>query len=104
MALLKDFGKIKCPVLLLILKIKVGQITIITLLQNSENKHQGLYFSKAFFEVLIFGGSYIRREICVSKSVRLILGGKFASQNRLGHSLQFRRIMGGRNLSSAVST
>ena len=84
MALLKDFGKIKCPVLLLILKIKVGQITIITLPQNSENKHQGLYFSKTFFEVLIFGGSYIRREICFSKSVRLILGGKFASQNRLG--------------------
>ena len=87
-----------------ILKIKAWQITIITLPQNSENKHQGLYFSKAFFEVLIFGGSYIWREICVSKSVRLILGGKFASQNRLGHSLQFRRIMGGRNLSSAVST
>ena len=68
----------------LILKIKAWQITTITLPQNSENKHQGLYFSKAFFEVLIFGGSYIRREICVSKSVRLILGGKFASQNRLG--------------------
>ena len=88
-----------------ILKIKAWQITIITLPQNSENiKHQGLYFSKAFFEVLIFGGSYIRREICVSKSVRLILGGKFASQNRLGYSLQCRRIMGGRNLSSGVST
>ena len=61
----------------LILKIKAWQITIITLPQNSENKHQGLYFSKTFFEVLIFGGSYIRREICFSKSVRLILGGKF---------------------------
>ena len=88
----------------LILKIKAWQITIITLPQNSENKHQGLYFSKTFFEVLIFGGSYIRREICFSKSVRLILGGKFASQNRLGYSLQCRRIMGGRNLSSGVST
>ena len=88
----------------LILKIKAWQITTITLPQNSENKHQGLYFSKAFFEVLILGGSYIRREICVSKSVRLILGGKFASQNRLGYSLQCRRIMGGRNLSSGVST
>ena len=87
-----------------ILKIKAWQITIITLPQNSENKHQGLYFSKAFFEVLIFGGSYIRREICVSKSVRLILGGKFASQNRLGYSLQCRCIMSRRNLSSGVST
>jgi len=37
-----------------------------------------------FLEGLIFGGAYIRRELCVSKSVRLIVGGKFASQNRLG--------------------
>ena len=29
-------------------------------------------------------GAYIRREICVSKSARLILGGKYASQNPLG--------------------
>ena len=58
----------------LILKIKAWQITIITLPQYSENKHKSLYFSKTFFEGLIFGGSYIRREICVSKSVRLILG------------------------------
>ena len=28
---------------------------------NSENKPQGLYFSKALFEGLIFGGAYIRR-------------------------------------------
>ena len=42
-------------------------------------------------EGLLFGGPYIRREICVSKSVRLILGGKFASQNRLGYSLQCRQ-------------
>ena len=45
---------------------------------------RGLYFSKALFERLISGGAYIRREICVSKSARLILGRKFASQNRLG--------------------
>ena len=32
----------------------------------------------------MLGGAYIRREVCVSKSARLILGGKFASQNRLG--------------------
>ena len=31
----------------------------------------GLYFSKTLFEGLIFGGAYIRREICVSKSTGL---------------------------------
>ena len=36
-----------------------------------------------FLEELIFGGTYMRREVLVSKSARLILGGKFASQNRL---------------------
>ena len=35
-----------------------------------------MYFSKAPFEGLIFGGAYIRREICVSKSARLIPKGK----------------------------
>ena len=34
-----------------------------------------------FLEGLIFRGAYIRREICVLKSARPILGGKFASQN-----------------------
>ena len=29
----------------------------------------------------MFGGDYIQREVCVSKSARLILGGKFASLN-----------------------
>ena len=38
--------------------------------KNSENKPQGLYFSKALFEGLIFGGAYIRKG--------LIYGGKFA--------------------------
>ena len=32
------------------------------------------------------GRAYLRREICVSKSARLILGAKFTSQNRLGSS------------------
>ena len=41
-----------------------------------------------FLEGPIFGGAYIRREVCVSKSARLILGGKFASQNRLGKLIQ----------------
>ena len=37
-----------------------------------------------FLEELIFGGTYMRRKGLVSKSATLILGGKFASQNRLG--------------------
>ena len=39
--------------------------------QKSENKPQGLYFSKALFEGLIFWGAYERKEICVSKSIGL---------------------------------
>ena len=35
-------------------------------------------------EGLIFRGSYKPKELFISKSARLILGGKFASQNRLG--------------------
>jgi len=46
-------------------------LTIVTV--NSENKPRGLYFSKALFEGLIFGGAYLRREICVSKSIGLAL-------------------------------
>ena len=34
-------------------------------------KIRGLYFSKALFEGLIFGGAYVRRKICVSKSIGL---------------------------------
>ena len=37
-----------------------------------------------FLEGIIFNGAYTRREICISKSVRLILGSEFASQNQLG--------------------
>ena len=36
-----------------------------------KNKPHGLHFSKALFEGLIFGGAYLRREICVSKSIGL---------------------------------
>ena len=48
------------------------------ILSNSENKPRGLYFSKAVFEWLIFGGlifggAYLWREICVSKSVEVPL-------------------------------
>ena len=49
---------------------------------------QRVFLSRAYFwRGFVFGGgggAYIRREICVSKSARLILGGKFLSQNRLG--------------------
>ena len=44
--------------------------------QKSENKLRGLYFSKAFIKGLIFGGAYVRREICVSKSIGLACSGK----------------------------
>ena len=37
------------------------------------NKPRGLHFSKALFEGLIFGGAYLRREICVSKSIGIAL-------------------------------
>ena len=37
-----------------------------------------------FLKGLIFGRAYIWREVCVSKSARLILEGTFASQIRLG--------------------
>ena len=37
---------------------------------------QGLYFSKAFFEGLIFGGAYVQREIWISKSIGLACCGK----------------------------
>ena len=40
---------------------------------NFENKPRGLYFSKALFEGLIFGGAYLPREICVSNSIGLAL-------------------------------
>ena len=35
-----------------------------------------LYSSKALFERLIFGEAYVRREICVSKSIGLACRGK----------------------------
>ena len=46
---------------------------------NSENKPQGLYFSKALFEGFIFGGVYVWREIFHFKIdwACLILGRKF---------------------------
>ena len=40
-------------------------------LKLKKKKPWGLYFSKALFEGLIFGGAYIWREIFVSKSIGL---------------------------------
>ena len=52
--------------------------------QNSENKPGGLYFSKALFEGLIFGGAYIRRGLSKEGNLRftidrasLTVGSKF---------------------------
>ena len=42
--------------------------------QNSENKPRGLYFSKALFEGLIFGGAYIRKGLCTGGNVRFEIG------------------------------
>ena len=51
---------------------------------NSENKPRDLYFSKALFEGLIFGGAYIRRGLSTEGNLRfkidwasLIVGMKF---------------------------
>ena len=50
------------------------------------NKPRGLYFSKALFEWLIFGGTYIRRGLSTEGNLRfeidwasLIVGSKFAA-------------------------
>ena len=52
--------------------------------KNSEKKPRGLYFSKALFERLIFGGAYIRRGLSTEGNLRfkidwasLIVGRKF---------------------------
>ena len=37
---------------------------------NSENKPQGLYFLKALFKGLIFGGAYIRRGLSTEGNLR----------------------------------
>ena len=51
---------------------------------NSEKEARGLYFSKALFEGLIFGGAYIRRGLSMKGNLRfkidwasLIVGRKF---------------------------
>ena len=60
------------------------QNDVIEYRKNSENKHRGLYFSKALFEGLIFGGAFIRRGLSTEENLRfkidwasLIVGSKF---------------------------
>ena len=55
-----------------------------TIPSNSENKPRGLYFSKALFEGLIFGGAYIRRGLSTEGNLHFkidwashIVGSKF---------------------------
>ena len=50
-------------------------------------------FQRPFLRGLIFGGDYVRREIFVSKLARLILGGKFTFQYRLGWLIVGRKVM-----------
>ena len=38
--------------------------------KNSENKPRDLYFSKALFEGLVFGGAYIRKGLCTEGNLR----------------------------------
>ena len=59
---------------------------------NSENKPRGLYFSKTIFEGLIFGGTYLWREICVSKSIGLALQSEVNLPFLLCFSLYLRTI------------
>ena len=38
--------------------------------EKSENKPRDLYFSKALFEGLVFGGAYIRKGLCTEGNLR----------------------------------
>ena len=55
---------------------------------NSENKPRGLYFSKALFERLIFGGAYVRWESCVTKLIGLAYSWK-ANKKKLCYRTVF---------------
>ena len=59
---------------------------------NSGNKSRGIYFSKTLFEGLIFRGAYVRREICVSKSIRLAYSWKEIYRFLLCFTLYLRLI------------
>ena len=64
--------------------VALGHRLVLLIIVNSENKPRGLYFQRPilrglFQEGLMLGGAYMRREICVSKSARLKMGGENAS-------------------------
>ena len=77
----------------------MSQITLFKYLPVSKFfVYLSIFFQRPFLrglfsEGLIFGGAYIRREICVLKSSTLILGGKFGSQNRLGSLIVGRKFL-----------
>ena len=48
-----------------------GVFTTMYTVKFRKFKPWGLYFSKALLEGLIFRGAYLRKEICVSKSIGL---------------------------------
>ena len=48
-----------------------------------------LYFSKALFEGLMFGGAYICWEICVKKSIRLVCTWKANEKIMLPYIFRF---------------
>ena len=76
-----------------VITIKLNRYTNINILNQLDSEYiyrkipkispRGLYFSKALFEGLIFGGAYIY-------SKGLIYGGKLASQNRLGQPYSWK--------------
>ena len=51
-------------------KSKFMQYICFFVTQNSESEPRGLYFSKALFEGLIFGGAYIRKGLCTGGNFR----------------------------------
>ena len=50
-----------------------GWTKALLLPQNSEIKPRGLYFSKALFEGIIFGGIYIRRDLSMEGNLRFTI-------------------------------
>ena len=77
----------------------ISKLSQISLIQRLVKYHiilkitpQGLYFSKALFERLIFGGAYLWREICVSKSIGLAFQLEGNLQLLLCFSLYLRAI------------
>ena len=52
-----------------------------------------LKYCKALFEGLIFGGAYVRREICVSKSIGLVCSGKEIYHFALFYFVDYKHLL-----------